>query len=73
VGAAILCQSPPEDTAKLFFSIYDFDGDGFLGPIDITTFTKSLMSALNYYDEVPPPTDSEVDEKVQQLMTKWDH
>ena len=72
VGSAILCQSHPEDTAKLLFKMYDEDNDGFIGPKDLPVFTTSLLRGLAYYDEQPAPTPAQVATKVASLMIKYD-
>lgn len=71
VACAILCQSHPEETAKLFFKLYDVDKDGAINEKDLTVFTRSLLCGLAYYDEEPAPTPKVVAEKVKSLMKKW--
>lgn len=56
VASAILCQSHPQDTAKLLFKIYDTDKDGALNEKELSVFTNSLLIGLAYYNEDPKPT-----------------
>jgi hypothetical protein len=60
-------------TILMVLQLIEVIGDGFLGPSDVKVFTKSFMCGLNYFDEIPDPSDAEVDEKVKSLMIKWDH
>jgi Ca2+-binding EF-hand superfamily protein len=64
VGCAILCQSPPEDTAALLFKMYDHDSDGYMGEEDMMAFVTAAMTNINYFEEIAPPSEEEIRTKV---------
>ena len=73
IGCSILCQSSPEETASFLFTVYDSDKDGLLGESDMQAFVRALLTNNNYFNEMPPPDQQEIDLKIKALLIKWDH
>lgn len=70
-GAAILCQSPLNETATMLYDIFNFSKKDNISVDELKLFVRTYMNYLAFLDDAVIE-ESDVVNKANALMKKWD-